>query len=147
MYVDSAILIKLVVRESDSEYYADLIDGQTSVYSSELAITECRSALSRKHTCGELDTRTHRRSWEKLQSMWSDHGGISLIPVTRTTLQEAGEIIQLLAAKIPLRTLDAIHIASCQSLRSHTLITNDDIMRKAASKLKLSLNSPFSMPG
>lgn len=140
MYLDSAILIKLVVRESDSEYYVDLIDGQSSVYSSELAITECRSALSRKHANGELDTQTHRRSWEILESMWSDGGGVALIPVTRAILREAGDIIHALSFRIPLRTLDAIHLVSCQSVRAHTLITNDHIMRKAASKLKMPIN-------
>jgi len=140
MYLDSAILIKLVVREPDSEFYVDLIDGQSPVYSSELAITECRSALSRKHTGGELDTRTYRKSWEMLESMWSGGGGVALIPITRTILQKAADIIHALSPKIPLRTLDAIHIVSCQSVRAHTLITNDHIMRKAALKLKIPIN-------
>jgi len=43
MYLDSAILVKLVVRESDSVFYADMVDGQI-VWSAELALSECFSA-------------------------------------------------------------------------------------------------------
>jgi len=49
MYLDSAILVKLVVRESDSVFYADMVDGQI-VWSAELALSECFSALLRKGT-------------------------------------------------------------------------------------------------
>jgi len=42
MYVDSAVLVKLVVREPDSGFYADLLDGQRAVIASELSIPECR---------------------------------------------------------------------------------------------------------
>ena len=46
MYLDSAILVKLLVRESDSLFYANMVDGQIA-WSAELALSECFSALVR----------------------------------------------------------------------------------------------------
>jgi len=60
MYLDSAILVKLVVRESDSVFYADMVDGQI-VWSAELALSECFSALLRKEREGSITTR-HRQA-------------------------------------------------------------------------------------
>ncbi|MEI7437077.1 MAG: type II toxin-antitoxin system VapC family toxin [bacterium] len=138
MYLDSAILVKLVVREPDSFFYADLLDGQSSVCSSELALTECRSALLRKCKQGQIDARTLDRAWSRLQALWTD-GGLMLHPVTRIVLLEAGEVIKQCIEQVPLRTLDAIHIASCLLLRAYPLVTNDQIMRAAAEMLRLPL--------
>jgi hypothetical protein len=43
VYLDTAILVKLVVPQSDSPYYADLVEGQI-VWSSQLVMTDCFSA-------------------------------------------------------------------------------------------------------
>ena len=140
MYLDSAILVKLVVHEPDSDFYADLVDGQFAVYSSELVIVECRSALLRKKKQGQIDARTYTGAWTRLQAHWSSGGGLVLQPVTLAVLQEAGETIQRCIGHTPLRTLDAIHIASCLRSRAFPLVTNDGIMRMAAESLGLSLS-------
>jgi len=142
VYLDSAILVKLVVREPDSDFYADLVEGQQSVHSSELAVPECRSALLRKHRQGEIDVRTCKKAWEQLQALWSNGGGMLLQPVTRIVLQEAGEIIERCIARVPVRTLDAVHIASCRLARAYPLITNDRVMRAAAEVLGMPLGAP-----
>ena len=140
MYLDSAILVKLVVREQDSDFYADLVEGQFAVCSSELAIVECRSALLRKKEQGQIDTRTCNGAWARLRAHWSSGGGLVLHPVTLAVLQEAGEIIQRCMGHAPLRSLDAIHIASCHRSRTYPLVTNDGIMRSAADALGLPLS-------
>jgi predicted nucleic acid-binding protein len=140
MYLDSAILVKLVVREPDSEYYADLVEGQRVVRSSEIAMTECRSALLRKGREGLLDARTVEGAWMRLQALWSG-GGLMLHPVTRSVLLEAGEVIKRCMDRAPLRTLDAIHIASCLQSLAFPLITNDQVMRKAAETLRVPLGA------
>ena len=139
MYLDSAILIKLVIREPDSDFYADLLDGQTAVLASELAMPESRSALLRKRESGDIDARTCERAWGRLQALWADGGGLALRPVTRTVLQEAGEVMRQCAGSVPVRTLDAIHIASCLLARAYPLVTNDRVMRSAAERLGIPL--------
>lgn len=139
MYLDSAILVKLVVREPDSDFYANLLNGQPSVQTSELAVAECRSALLRKRVCGEISSRTCDASWRRLEAMWSAEGGLRLLPVLMSTLMEAGDIMARCADAAPLRTLDAIHLATCMLARAHPLHTNDRTMRQAATHLAIPL--------
>ena len=141
MYLDSAILVKLVVREPDSGFYADMVDGQRGVRTCELAVPECRSALLRKRQQGAIDGRTYDQAWTRLQALWSKDGGLLLQPVTRGELQEAGEIIERCIVTVPLRTLDAVHLASCLSSRAYPLITNDRVMRAAAECLGMPLGA------
>ena len=139
MYLDSAILVKLVVHEPDSEFYVDLVDGQVSVYSSELAVVECRSALLRKRAQGLIDARTYNGAWLRLQGYWTG-GGIVLHPVSLAVFQEAGEVIHRSLRHAPIRSLDAIHIATCLRSRNFPLVTNDSVMRSAGEAMGLPLS-------
>ncbi|MDD5705735.1 MAG: type II toxin-antitoxin system VapC family toxin [Kiritimatiellae bacterium] len=141
MYLDSSIIVKLVVREPDSEFYADLVDGQALVGTSELAIAECRSALLRKRSHGDIAPGTCEQAWKRLQLLWSAGGGLRLHPVTRVVLLDATDITERCAAAIGVRTLDAIHLASCQLSKSYPLITNDRTMRRAAETLGIPLGA------
>ena len=139
MYVDSAILIKLVVREPDSFFYVKLLDGARGLRSSELAVTECRSVLERKRQQGELDAATCQGAWQRLGSFWQRDWGMALLPMTRLVLDVAGEMIAECIAVAPLRTLDAIHLATCRLQGAPKLVTNDRIMRLAARHLGIPL--------
>ncbi len=141
MYLDSAILVKLVVREPDSGFYVELVDGQASVRASELSITECRAALMRKWKEGELDTRTRDQAWKRLLLLWGDDAGLLLQPVTRAVLREAGEVVERCVERVSLRTLDAIHLATCLLSQSYPLVTNDRVMRTAAKWLGVPLGA------
>lgn len=141
MYLDSSILVKLVVREPDSDFFADLVDGQRRVVSSELAMVECRSALVRKRQDGELPARHFREAWQILQSYWSPAGGLILLPVSPVVLQDAGDLIDRCADRAPLRSLDAIHLATCLQFRAAPLVTTDAVMRAAATVLRIPLSN------
>ena len=141
MYLDSAILVKLVVREPDSFFYVKLLEGARGLRSSELAVTECRSVLERKRQQGELDAATFEGAWLRLGSYWQRSGGLALHPVTRLVLDEAGEMIADCIAVAPLRTLDAIHLATCRLQGAPPLVTNDRVMRLAAQHLGITLTS------
>ena len=41
--------------------------------------------------------------------------------------------------ELPLRTLDALHLATAQTLETDTLATADDVMRRAAEALGLTV--------
>jgi predicted nucleic acid-binding protein len=141
VYLDSAILVKLVVREPDSDFYVDMVDGQRAVCSSELAMAECRSALLRKSREGHLSASTCGAAWKRLQAYWEEGGGLALQPVSRAVLIKASETMEFCMARVPLRTLDAIHIASCLISRAYPLVTNDAVMRAAARLLDVPLGA------
>lgn len=147
MYVDSAILVKLVVREPDSLFYVQLLEKSSGLRSSELALTECRSVLERKCREGELGEAPRDGAWRRLGTYWQRGGGIVLHPVTRLVLEEAGAMIAECIASVPLRTLDAIHLATCRLHGAVPLVTNDRVMRQAARRLGIPLSDPPGAPG
>jgi predicted nucleic acid-binding protein len=139
MYLDSAILVKLLVPEPDSSFYAALVEGQEDLLTSELAIVECRSALVRKRRQKEIYAWVYDGALDRLQHLWPKGGELQFEPVTRSVLQEAGDIVQRCSKHAVVRSLDAIHIATCLRARADPLVTNDTVMRAAAAALGIPL--------
>lgn len=140
MYLDSAILVKLVLREPDSEYYADLVEAKPGVMSSELAIVECRSALLRKREQRQIDNRLYTGAWSRLEGYWAGGGGVELRPVSLAVLNDAGTVMQRCSGHAAVRSLDAIHVATCMQWNAYPLVTNDTVMRAAAGVLGIPLS-------
>lgn len=138
MYLDTAILVKLVIREPESLFYSDLVENQTSIWSSQLALTECWSALCRKEQEKAIDAPTRRRAWDIVES-YVREGSLRLQPVTEPVLRRANAIIEQCQPRVRVRALDAIHLASCEMCGAYPLLTNDRVMRKAADVLKIPL--------
>jgi predicted nucleic acid-binding protein len=138
VYLDTSILVKLLLPEPDSLYYAELVDGQL-VYSAEIALTECHSAMLRKERERTITARQRKIAWKQLES---DVAGrrINLLPVTRAVLEAANHILTLCQPHIPLRSLDAIHLGSAQQGASWPLCTADIRMREAARKMAFPVN-------
>jgi predicted nucleic acid-binding protein len=133
VYLDTAILVKLLLPEPDSSYYADLVDGQL-VYSAEIVLTECHSAMLRKERERTLTTRQRKAAWKQLEG---DIAGrrITLLPVTRGVLEAANHILSTCQPVLPLRSLDAIHLGAAQQCASWPLCTADLRMRQGAEKM------------
>ena len=144
VYLDSAILVKLVVRETDSLFYAEQTIGQTNVWSSQLALTECCSALFRKQREGAISEKTRMTAWQKLEGYFID-GMLNLVPVDLSVLRQANRILSRCQPTILLRSLDAIHLASCEAADAFPLFTADRLMRNAAEHLRFPLG-PLAPP-
>lgn len=138
MYLDSAILVKLVIRENDTPFFSDLVDGGRNVWSSELAITECWSALARKEREGSLRAADRRTAWVWFESYIGDKG-LRLQPVNATILRLANRTIDGCRDHANIRTLDAIHLATCQFREAFPMQTTDRTMRAAAAALNIPL--------
>ena len=138
MYLDSAILVKLVVRETDSLFYAEQTNGQADVWISQLTLTESWSALVRKQREGAINVRARRVAWQKLERYFTD-GMLGLVPVDESILKRANRIILRCHPRVALRSLDAIHLASCEAADAFPLLTNDRQMRTAADHLRFPL--------
>lgn len=138
MYLDSSIVVKLFVSEPGSLFYAQQVHGQSAVWSSELALTESWSAFCRKHCEGHLDGETVRESWARLEGCVQD-GAVRLQPVTIPILRLANRMIEQCQRQVAIRTLDAIHLASCEFRGASPLQTTDRVMRAAATALHIPL--------
>ena len=142
MYLDTSALVKLYVREPDSERVAALVKGR-SLCASRLATVELLSALLRKEQQGEITVRTRKEAW-MLWHFKVSLGYIHLEPLTRTVLSTAWELLVRCHPDVPLRTLDAIQLATFAQLDAGPLLTFDEKMRTAARKLGYELIAPTS---
>lgn len=126
IYLDSSTIVKLVVREPESEALRRHLRGRGPLVSSALARTEVMRAVLDK---GEPARKVGRRVL----------AGLDLVRVDNRVLDLAGRL-----APLELRSLDAIHLATAQRLGGDlaTLCTYDRRMRDAAEDLGLDVVAP-----
>ena len=105
-YFDTSALIKRYVDEEGRREVLQLLRRHQCVASAVLS-GELRSALRRRVTDGSLDA---RRVPEILKRFAADREFWALVEVTGEVLQAAEKLV----AAHPLRTLDAIHVASAE---------------------------------
>jgi len=67
VYLDTAILVKLLVREADTAFYARLVEGEI-VWSSQIVVTECFSALLRKERERGISPSHRHRAWRQVEA-------------------------------------------------------------------------------
>ena len=137
MYLDTAIIIKLLVRESDSAWFNQTLSGQ-QFETSELAVSEVRSALLAKERAGHISQVERVAAEERFLDMIEEEL-IKLYTLDRQVLDRANGILLACHPKIPLRTLDALHVATCDLHRNGTLATTDARMRAACRQFAITL--------
>jgi predicted nucleic acid-binding protein len=137
MYLDTAIIVKLLVREADSLWFDRTLSGR-HFETSELALVEVRSALLAKERAGQIRQPERERAGKYFLKMIGD-GLIKLHPLDRLVLDRASAIQLACHPKIPLRTLDALHVATCDLHRSDALATTDARMRAACGQFAITL--------
>jgi predicted nucleic acid-binding protein len=128
VYLDSSALVKLVVREVETDALRAFVAAHPDRVTSAVAVTEVRRAIGRLSRSRRLSDRAR---------LVLD--GVALLAVDLDVLERA--------ASLPppeLRTLDAIHIASVLSLGADLLafVSYDDRQGKAAEKAALPLVQP-----
>ena len=105
-YFDTSALFKRYVAEPGRREVLQLLRRHECVTSALLSV-EVRRALRRRIADGTLDT---RRASEILKRFAADRAYWTMVAVTGEVLASA----EALAATYPVRTLDAIHVASAQ---------------------------------
>ena len=128
VHPDSSALVKLVVREPESDDLRAFLGENPATVSSALAVTEVRRAVGRL---------SPRRSLSDRARLVLD--GVALLEMELEILEKAASLLPA-----ELRTLDAIHIASALSLGTDLLafVSYDDRQRNAARKAGLPLVQP-----
>ena len=140
MYLDSAILVKLLVREADSEWFDRHLAGY-SLDTSELALTEVRSALLAKERNGNISAAERLAAQERFRSLVEDKT-VQLLALNRNVLERASEIQLACHPRVALRALDALHVATCELNRCRPMCATDARMRAACTQLAIALFPP-----
>ena len=133
MYLDSAIIVKLLVVEPDTKLLVQGLIGEP-LSSSELATVEVISALFRKERERVITAAERVVAWEEFQRRVGA-GEIVLHPFNPALLNRARHILDRCHPAVPLRSLDAIHTATCDLSQDFPLCTTDKRMRDAAGVL------------
>jgi predicted nucleic acid-binding protein len=137
MYLDTSVLFKLYVNEPDSVACDGVARGH-SLVTSDLAYGEVLSALLANERAKRLKPPERSLAWARFLE---DHenGKLSFVPLNRILVQEAAELMEEVHPHVPLRTLDAIHLATFLSVDAGPLFTRDKRMLEAARRLNLPL--------
>jgi predicted nucleic acid-binding protein len=129
LYVDSSALAKLYAPEIDSDEVDSYLRGKVGLMISELAITEVLSAIGRRKREGELSSAMANKIRDALLED-ATSGAFSRLHLDPEAHRKAEHL--LLTTAVPLRTLDALHLALAFSGAATHLLTFDRRMREAA---------------
>src|SRR3954466_5282648 len=123
MFLDSCIIIKLLVVEPDSEFFIGALEGESLVIA-ELASVEVFSALLARERLGKIGGADRARAWKEFQAR-IEAGEIKVEPLDSTVLRKAIQIVHSCHPQVPLRALDAMHLAACDLAQEFPLCTTD----------------------
>jgi len=137
MYLDSAIIVKLLVREPDSGWFEQKLSGHR-FESSELVLTEFCGALLFKERAGDITSHERIRAMQDFISM-IENEIVLLRPLNRGVLDRARSIQVACHPHVPLRTLDALHVATCDLHQGGHMCATDKRIRAACKQLGIAL--------
>ena len=137
MYCDTAILVKLLTPEPDSGDFEERLQNEP-VSSSELAMGEVCSALFAKERHGLILPDERTAAWMQFET-WVADKTIRLEPLDARVLRRLPLALARCHPSIPLRTLDAIHVVTCDLCADFPLAATDRRLRAAAQHLKIPL--------
>lgn len=138
LYIDTGLFAKLYVPEPESAAVQAVVSGCDGLLSSELLVTEFASVLQRKMRERSLSKRDETHIWRLFEKHLHE-GLMTLVPLNRDVTMRAAALLRDLPGAVPLRSLDAIHLATCRYFagRGTRLFTGDATMLAAAQALAL----------
>ncbi|MGZ8938467.1 MAG: type II toxin-antitoxin system VapC family toxin [Limisphaerales bacterium] len=137
MYLDSAIIVKLLIREPDSAFFDTALSGHV-LDSSELCLTEVCSALLAKERSGSITANERQKATDQFRNLVQSDI-LRLFPMNSRTLSRAAAILEACHPRVALRTLDALHVATCDLHQCDILCTTDARMRSAGAHFAMKL--------
>ena len=133
MYLDSAIIVKLLVREPDSAWFNRAVDGH-QLRTSELALAEVRSAIYIKERGGLISANQRKSALARFEELLTNET-LNLLPLDSNVVQRSVALLETCHPEIGLRSLDALHLASAQLNPCGPLCTTDGKLRAAATRV------------
>ncbi len=137
IYFETSALAKWYLPEEHSNDVEKYIQEHGPVVISELTVVEMRDLLARHRREGNLDASTEIRVFATFEE---DIRQKFLIchPLSDGVARGAVNLLSVLS-DLPLRMVDAMHLAMAKEIQTDVLVTADPVMASAGEKLGLSV--------
>lgn len=132
-YIDTSALAKWYISEPGSEAFEAFIREFPRAVISRLNVVELHCLLARRGRAGEITEQIAEQAFRLFESDIAQ-GHLEVWPLEDRHALSAIALLGRLRAH-PLRTLDALHLAVAQTIRSRIVATADRIMARAAAEL------------
>jgi predicted nucleic acid-binding protein len=134
-YFDSSSLLKFVIKEIGSEETRNIWNLSNEKVCSHLTRTEMHSALMRKVREGNVLASAVPTHLGALDRLFAD---VILIDITSDVIDASCELVK----EFPLKSADAIHLATALMVRADLFSSSDKILCAAASESGIAVTDP-----
>lgn len=132
-YIDTSALAKCYIREPRSLDVLEWAERRADATTAALALVEFRCMLARRRRAGQIDPNLERRALAEFDNhvrsgSWHIHHG------SLGDFAAARDLIDVLP-DLPLRALDALHLAAARGVGAAEFATSDRVQAEAARAL------------
>jgi hypothetical protein len=134
-YFDTSSLLKFIIKEIGSEENLNIWNFSDEKVCSQLTRTEMHSALMRKVREGSISASAMRARLNAMNKLFAD---VVLVDITSEVIDASCELVK----ELPLKSADAIHLATALMVRADLFSSSDKRLCAAASESGISVTDP-----
>ena len=134
-YFDTSSLIKFIIKEIGSEENLNIWNLSDEKVCSQLTRTEMHSALMRKVREGSISASAMRARLNAMDKLFAD---VVLVDITSEVIDASCELVK----ELPLKSADAIHLATALMVRADLFSSSDKRLCAAASESGIAVTDP-----
>lgn len=130
VFLDSSALAKRYVQEAASDRLAEILSSASGLGVSVICVSEVVSALCRRRRERNLSAQEYAKA---KHALFEDIGDASVVNITDQVVARAVELLE----RWPLRSSDALHIASAAEWSADLFVSADERQCAAARRYGL----------
>ena len=134
-YFDTSSLLKFIIKEIGSEENLNIWNFSDEKVCSQLTRTEMHSALMRKVREGSISASAMRARLNAMNKLFAD---VVLVDITSEVIDASCELVK----ELPLKSADAIHLATALMVRADLFSSSDKKLCAAASESGIAVTDP-----
>ena len=134
-YFDTSSLLKFIIKEIGSEENLDIWNFSDEKVCSQLTRTEMHSAIMRKVREGSISASVMRARLNAMNKLFAD---VVLVDITSEVIDASCELVK----ELPLKSADAIHLATALMVRADLFSSSDKRLCAAASESGIAVTDP-----
>ena len=134
-YFDTSSLLKFIIKEIGSEENLNIWNFSDEKVCSQLTRTEMHSALMRKVREGSISASAMRARLNAMDKLFAD---VVLVDITSEVIDASCELVK----ELPLKSSDAIHLATALMVRADLFSSSDKKLCAAASESGIAVTDP-----